>query len=134
MNKQKYKVIRILSRNEIIINAGKEHGINENDEFEIYNSDSEEILDFDTNEVLGYIPTRIDTVIINSLYDKFCVCSPKLNSLYPELYGLSRHTTGLKKITRNFKVDEDDIEPLIDDDVTFIKKGNTAIKKLHNQN
>ncbi|MEB7782248.1 hypothetical protein [Mammaliicoccus sciuri] len=134
MQSEKYKVIRILSLNEIIINAGKEHGITENDEFEIFNSNSEKIVDVDTEEVLGYIPTKIDTVIISSLYDKFCVCTPKPNRVYPELYGLTRNTTGFKKISRNFRIDEDDIEPLIDDDETFIKKGNTAIKKLHNQN
>ena len=71
-----YKVVKIIDPRQIIINAGKDNGINKDSKFEIFGP-GEEVIDPTTNESLGYIDLIKAEVIPSSIYDKMCVCKGK---------------------------------------------------------
>lgn len=71
----KYRVIKIISDTEIIVNAGANQGIKEGNILTIRGKD-EEIIDPFSNESLGYLPVTKAQVKVDKVYEKMCICKP----------------------------------------------------------
>lgn len=69
-----YKVIKIISDDEIIINAGRNAGLTSKDKLEIFVPGSP-VTDPDTGEELGKLDLIKATLAIRRLSDKMCVCT-----------------------------------------------------------
>lgn len=71
----KYRVIKILSDREILVNVGANQGIKEGKILTILGKD-EEIIDPFSNESLGYLPVTKAKVKVDTVYEKMCICKP----------------------------------------------------------
>ena len=71
----KYRVIKILSDREILINIGANQGIKEGNILTILGKD-EEIIDPFSHESLGYLPVTKAKVKVDTVYEKMCICKP----------------------------------------------------------
>lgn len=71
----KYRVIKIISDTEILVNAGANQGIKEGSVLMIRGKD-EEIMDPFSNESLGYLPVTKAQVKVYTVYEKMCICKP----------------------------------------------------------
>lgn len=71
----KYRVIKIISDTEILINTGVNQGIKPGDILTIRGKD-EEIIDPFSNESLGYLPVTKAQVKVETVYEKMCICKP----------------------------------------------------------
>ncbi len=71
----KYRVIKIISNFEIIVNTGVNQGINPGDILTIIVKD-EEIMDPFSHESLGYLPVIKAQVKVDTVYEKMCICKP----------------------------------------------------------
>lgn len=71
----KYRVIKIISNFEIIVNTGVNHGIKPGDILTIRGKD-EEIIDPFSHESLGYLPVIKAQVKVDTVYEKMCICKP----------------------------------------------------------
>ena len=73
----KYRVIKIISDTEILVNAGANRGIKEGNILTIRGKD-EEIIDPFSNESLGYLPVNKAQVRVYTVYENMCICKPTL--------------------------------------------------------
>ena len=71
----KYRVIKIISNFEIIVNTGVNQGIKPGDILTIRGKD-EEIIDPFSHESLGYLPVIKAQVKVDTVYEKMCICKP----------------------------------------------------------
>lgn len=71
----KYRVIKIISDTEILVNVGVSKGIKQGDILTIRGKD-EEIIDPFSNESLGYLPVTKAQVKVDTVYEKMCICKP----------------------------------------------------------
>ena len=71
----KYRVIKIISKFEIIVNIGANKGIKQGDILTIRGKD-EEIIDPFSHESLGYLPVIKAQVKVDTVYEKMCICKP----------------------------------------------------------
>ena len=71
----KYRVIKIISDTEILVNVGKNQGIKLGDTLTIRGKD-EEIIDPFSHESLGYLPVIKGQVKVGTVYEKMCICKP----------------------------------------------------------
>ncbi|MGN2369276.1 FlgT C-terminal domain-containing protein [Clostridium cagae] len=110
-----YKVIKIISDSEILINAGSEHKIKTGDNFDIFTT-GEEIFDPDTNESLGTLDTVKATVEVVIVYPKMCLCQ----KIIRKAEGLVGFALDLKKeviYKERLKVDATEISGGLSDDL-----------------
>lgn len=77
------KVIKILSRFELIINYGKQDGAKADDTFYIMDYNTTHIIDPETEEDLGSLPTKKATIKIKEMFDKFSICTNTERTLNP---------------------------------------------------
>ncbi|MBF7102259.1 hypothetical protein ACSAHR_04875 [Pediococcus pentosaceus] len=77
------KVIKILSRFELIINYGKQDGAEIDETFYIMDYNTTHITDPETKEDLGSLPTKKATIKIKEMYDKFSICTNVERTLNP---------------------------------------------------
>ena len=73
----KYRVIKIISDTEILVNAGANRGIKEGNILTIRGKD-EEIIDPFSNESLGYLPVNKAQVRVYTVYENMCIFKPTL--------------------------------------------------------
>ena len=71
----KYRVIKIISDTEILVNLGVSKGIKQGDILTIRGKD-EDIIDPFSNESLGYLPVTKAKVKVDTVYEKMCICKP----------------------------------------------------------
>lgn len=71
----KYRVIKIISDTEILVNVGANKGIKQGYILTILGKD-EEIIDPFSNESLGYLPVTKAQVKVDTVYEKMCICKP----------------------------------------------------------
>ena len=71
----KYRVIKIISKFILIVNAGANQGIKQGDILTIRGKD-EEIIDPFSHESLGYLPVIKAQVKVDTVYEKMCICKP----------------------------------------------------------
>lgn len=87
-----FRVVKIISDYEIVVNAGSIHGIKKDDELEIF-IPGEEITDPETGETLGTLDTIKANIIVKNVYEKMCVCVNSetiTRSIFDPLQNLSR--------------------------------------------
>ncbi len=114
MGKKIYKVIKIIDDTSIVINAGSDDGITTADRFEIFTTGNE-IKDPDTGEVLGTLDTIKETVSVDNLFPKMCICRDIMI-----IKGLSNYMDSLTKIKyQTLKVDATQISGGLSDDLTI---------------
>lgn len=68
-----FKVAKIMSKEQLVINGGTENGVKEGTEFEIY-AEGMPIFDPDTNESLGKLEYIKAKVIVIHVFPKMCLC------------------------------------------------------------
>lgn len=73
----KFRVIKIISDREILVNAGSNQGIKEGAVLKILGKD-EEIIDPFSHESLGHLPVTKAQVKADIVYEKMCICKPTL--------------------------------------------------------
>lgn len=81
MEKNKYRIVKIIDDTSIVINAGKNNSINIGDEFEILGKNGEKVLDPLTGESLGEIDLIKGTVIARYVYPRMTICSTEAISI-----------------------------------------------------
>lgn len=94
-----YKIVRILSDTEIVINGGHEHGLREGDILEIF-VEGEEIKDPETSESLGTLDIIKGKVKIKTIYEKMSLCESaefKTEKKYPA------HMSALSQVAKSFE-------------------------------
>lgn len=69
-----FKVVKIISEYEIVVNAGSAHGISRDDTLEIF-VPGEDIQDPDTGESLGTLDTVKAYLNVKNVLSKMCVCT-----------------------------------------------------------
>lgn len=123
MEKNIWKIIKIIDDFEVIINAGKEDFIKVNDIFEIV-SPGETIIDPDTKEDLGTLDFIKAKIIVKELYDKFSVCR-NIETNLPSQY-LSNNLS--QSFTKPLKVDAEEITGRSLSYDAYIKLGDSVRK------
>ena len=71
----KYRVIKIISDREILVNVGSNQGIQQGAILTILGKE-EEIIDPFSHESLGYLPVTKAQVKVDVVYEKMCMCKP----------------------------------------------------------
>lgn len=84
MEEQIFKVIRILDSETILLNAGSNNDINVGDKFEIFNM-GKDIKDPDTKKSLGTLDIIKETVSVDTVYEKMCICRHHIPNLTSNL-------------------------------------------------
>ena len=91
-----FKVIRMLDEYRIIINAGKNDGVNDDSYFDVTGA-IDKVYDPDTKELLGTLDGVKASVSPVKIFEKMCICKAKTislqgvaNTLSPSLLALSR--------------------------------------------
>lgn len=74
-NRNSVKVIKIISDESIVLNIGKNYGIDVGDTFNILSENGVDVFDPDTNEYLGCINYTKASVVVTTVYDKMCICA-----------------------------------------------------------
>jgi hypothetical protein len=92
----KFKVVRILDEYRIIINAGKNDGVDDDSYFDVTGA-IDKVYDPDTKELLGTLDGVKASVSPVKIFEKMCICKAKTiplqgvaNTLSPSLLALSR--------------------------------------------
>ena len=95
MNKDIFKIVRILDEYRLIINAGSDANVVRSCRFYVMGEKSD-VIDIDTNERLGFIPVIKDIVKPVFIEEKFCICEGcedvryKMSDTTPLLFSQSR--------------------------------------------
>ena len=114
MEEKIYKVIKIIDDTSIVINAGSDDGITTADKFEIFTIGNE-IKDPDTGEILGTLDTIKDTVSVDNLFPKMCICRDVM-----VIKGLSNYMNELTKVKyQTLNVDVTQISGGLSEDLTI---------------
>jgi hypothetical protein len=107
--KIKGKIIRILDKRSVIINLGKEHGINESSLFFILGK-PEHVIDPFSNEELGYVTVAIARVKASQVFDKFTIATTSWTEMKETWF--TRWLGGSKTIDEGeLAVKEEEIKP-----------------------
>lgn len=83
-----YKVVKIISDYEIVINAGSKQYLTKDQELEIY-VPGEEVTDPETGETLGTLDTIKAYLIVKHVFDKMCICENADSVINNPLLGFS---------------------------------------------
>lgn len=104
--KNDFKVVKIVDDKTIVINAGKNNGIQNADKFEIYEL-GDEVIDPETNENLGNLTSHKAYVQVINVYEKMALCenteretlllSANYSSIKPLNIDISQITGGISK-------------------------------------
>ena len=99
-----YKIVKIPSEYEVVINAGKNKSISVGDEFEIYEP-GEEIFDPDTKESLGILDYIKDTVQAVTVLEKLTICkhiTTSPSNLISTIASLTQSQVVVEKLNVNY--------------------------------
>lgn len=72
-NDKCFKIVKIPSEYEVVINAGENYSITVGDKFDIYQT-GEPVIDPDTGETLGLLDFIKDTVEATTVFEKMSIC------------------------------------------------------------
>ncbi|NPV91960.1 MAG: hypothetical protein HPY50_14435 [Firmicutes bacterium] len=92
-----WKVIKIISDTQLVVNAGSKNNIKRNDELIVYDQ-GEELYDPDTGESLGTLDTVKCYLLVQDVFEKMCICVNKetrLNDMQKSLLALSMSLKGI---------------------------------------
>ena len=111
-----YKVIKIISDSEILINAGANKKLAQGTSLDIFIT-GEEIFDPDTNESLGTLDTVKATVEVDTVYPQMALCK-KIEYSTTNLIESISHSMNVKKVKR-LKIDPSEISGGLSSDLTI---------------
>lgn len=111
-----YKVIKIISDSEILINAGANKKLAQGTSLDIFIT-GEEIFDPDTNESLGTLDTVKATVEVDTVYPQMALCK-KIEYSTTNLIESISNSINVKKVKR-LKIDPSEISGGLSSDLTI---------------
>lgn len=111
-----YKVIKIISDTEILINAGANFKLKVGDSLDILTI-GEEIVDPDTKQSLGTLDTIKSTVEIVTVYPKMALCQ-KIEYGTKTMVEVISNTMNVKKVKR-LEIDPSEISGGLSSDLTI---------------
>ncbi|GEQ15524.1 MULTISPECIES: hypothetical protein [Clostridium] len=111
-----YKVIKIISDSEILINAGANKKLAQGTSLDIFIT-GEEIFDPDTNESLGTLDTVKATVEVDTVYPQMALCK-KIEYSTTNLIESISNSMNVKKVKR-LKIDPSEISGGLSSDLTI---------------
>lgn len=114
------KVIRIISKVQLIINIGKSSGLNIGDQISILGI-AEDIFDIDTDEKLGSFTFVKDILEVIDVQDNYSVLA-KIDKYSTDPFGLNNDDDEEVPYI-NLPIDFEDIEPLQSNEDKIIKLG-----------
>lgn len=130
MHKNIFKVVKIVSDHEIVINAGSEDFISKGQDLEIF-TPGEEVIDPETKESLGTLDNIKATVEVVNLYPKMCLCMniqyEKKKSPFDSLPILQNNE---KKVIKRLNIDSTEISGGLDKEDSKIRIGDLVRKSL----
>ena len=130
MDKNIFKVVKIVSDHEIVINAGSEDLISKGQSLEVF-TPGEEVIDPETHESLGTLDNIKATVEVVNLYPKMCLC---MNIQYEKknspLSPLSILQSNEKPVIKRLNIDSTQISGGLDKDDSKIRIGDLVRKSL----
>ncbi len=115
-----YKIVKIPSEYEVVINAGKNKAIHVGDKFEIYSA-GDEIFDPDTGESLGALDYIKDTVEAVTVLEKMSIC--KHISNIPSAFVAFANSLTTTSVVEKLNVDYDDLSSYAKNPLIKIKLG-----------
>ncbi len=123
MEEKIYKVIKIIDDTSIVINAGQKQGIKPGDKFQIFEI-GKDLKDPYTGENLGTLDTIKETITVESVLTKMCICRNTYITSY--VTGLTNIMDNLTKINyQTLNVDTTQISGGLSDDLV-IRIGDSA--------
>ncbi|WP_413509312.1 hypothetical protein [Carnobacterium maltaromaticum] len=115
--KKRFKILRILSKYEVIINAGQREGVEEGDILKIVDTNSSKIIDLDTQEVLGELESFKNQLIAKEVHEKYSICKTRdtynSSSTFLAMTSISKSLSGVAQ--EELFINEDDIENVYDE-------------------
>lgn len=111
-----YKVIKIISDSEILINTGANKKLAQGTSLDIFIT-GEEIFDPDTNESLGTLDTVKATVEVDTVYPQMALCK-KIEYSTTNLIESISNSMNVKKVKR-LKIDPSEISGGLSSDLTI---------------
>jgi len=124
-----FKVVRIINKYYVVINAGAYSGISSGAYLDIYTPGTVEVLDPDTGENLGMLDYVKATVIVEDVLEKMCVCK-NAETEDRKLYDFSSVVERTRTKTLELKVSNEDIQGGFAGIENNIKVGDLARKPL----
>lgn len=121
-----YKIIKIISDSEILINAGANEKLEKGTSLEIFII-GEEIFDPDTNESLGTLDTVKANVEVDTVYPKMALCK-NIEYATRNVFDAFSAAIDVKK-TKRLNVDSTEISGGLSNDFT-IRIGDSVRKSL----
>jgi hypothetical protein len=101
-----YKVVKIISDMELVVNAGSNQGIQKDQVLEIF-IPGEEVVDPETNKVLGTLDTIKAYLNVKHVFPLMCICENADAKAFNPLEGFSSALT--KYTTKRLNVDSTQI-------------------------
>ncbi|MDS1004986.1 hypothetical protein P9J83_15990 [Clostridium sporogenes] len=130
MDKNIFKVVKIVSDSEIVVNAGSEDSIKKGQELEIF-TQGEEIFDPETKESLGTLDTVKATIEVVTVYPKMCLCMDIEYERSPSLLTAVGMMQGQKvKVAKRLNVDSTQISGGLNNDDQKIHIGDLVRESL----
>lgn len=109
MMKDRFRIIRILSASEVIINGGSDDHINKEDAFKIEDENMEEIRDTD-GSVIGEMKLSKGIIYAKEVYKKWTICqtgTKKISSIGPVLGAFASYARPIELNVDPADIDED---------------------------
>jgi hypothetical protein len=117
-------VVRIPSKNSVILNVGSEHGVMQGMIFAIY-SEGEEIYDVSTRKSLGKFELHKSRVRVTQVQEKFSLAENAEREAYSAASVAIKALSG-ESSARKLPVDDNEIKPLANIDDRTIRVGDKA--------
>lgn len=120
-----FKIVKIISDYEVVVNCGFNHGIKKGDKLEVYIL-GEDIIDPDTKKSLGTLDTVKETLEVVNVFEKMCLCKSSQHDKPTLAINVSSFLVSTPK---RLNVDSTQISGGLSDD-TKIKIGDLVRKSL----
>lgn len=105
------RVIRMIEEDRIIINVGKEAGVERNMTFGIY-TPADDVVDPETGDKLGVVRQRKAVVVVQVVYDKFALAGPQTRIKTSLSGGLRPTIPRYETEAGSLPIDRSQLEPL----------------------
>lgn len=126
-NKSEFKVVKIISDMSVVLNVGKNDGINVDDTFDIVSEYSIDVTDPDTGDNLGTIKYIKASIIATVVYEKMCICQ-NVKCYDSAIETISKTLSNYNKSRMPLNVDTTQISGGFEDAEKQIRIGDKAIK------
>lgn len=127
-NRENYKIIKVINEQNIVINAGKDKGLEEGTELEIF-TPGEVLVDPETKEELGTLDIVKADIELTTLYEKFSICKNSAYVTTNPIIGIAESFEQRRR--KDLNIDTTEISGYgVDEYSKKIKIGDLVRKKL----